>query len=132
MILICYLRWKRFHWEDFEMRCLIRLILLAGIPASAISSDTFESKVRPILVKNCYACHTDSNLGGLRLDSRAALLKGGKRGPAIEPGKPDSSLLIKAVTHASPDLKMPMGSRLPDSDIRELKQWIADGAPWPE
>src|SRR5215469_7387507 len=111
---------------------LIASVLIAGFSATAASSDVFESKIRPILVKNCYACHTDSSQGGLRLDSRAALLKGGKRGPAIEPDRPDSSLLIKAVTQESPSLKMPMGSRLSDTDIRDLKQWIADGAPWPE
>ncbi len=114
------------------MRHVILLLLIAGLPGTAASSDIFERNVRPILVRNCYACHTDSKLGGLRLDSRDALLKGGKRGPAIEPGKPDSSLLIKALTHEMPDLKMPMGSRLPDADIRELRQWIADGAIWPE
>src|SRR5262249_30642775 len=74
----------------------------------------------------------DSKLGGLRLDSRAAMLSGGKRGPAIDPGKPGNSLLIKAISHELPDLKMPMGTKLGEAEIRALTEWVADGAPWPE
>jgi mono/diheme cytochrome c family protein len=58
--------------------------------------EFFEARVRPSMVNNCYACHTDNKLGGLRVDSRVALLEGGKSGPAIVPGRPDESLLIKA------------------------------------
>src|SRR5437667_6029219 len=112
------------------MRPLLTLVVIGSLPCAAASSDAFEKKIRPILVKNCYSCHTDSKQGGLRLDSRAGLLAGGKRGPAIEPGKPEASLLIKAVSHQMAGVKMPMGARLAESDIQALKQWIADGAPW--
>ena len=61
------------------------------------SAEYFEAKVRPVLAANCYDCHTDQAFGGLRLDSREGLLKGGASGPAIVPGDPDKSLMIQAV-----------------------------------
>jgi hypothetical protein len=81
----------------------------------------------------CYECHTESASGGLRLDSRAALLEGGKRGPAITPGKPEESLLIKSVEHSDNALKMPRGgARLKTEEVAALAKWIRDGAAWPE
>src|SRR6476646_10607294 len=74
-------------------------------PAAA-SADFFEAKVRPVLASNCYDCHTDQRMGGLRVDSRDALLKGGRSGPAIVPGEPDKSLLIQAIRQTSETLKM--------------------------
>ena len=61
-----------------------------------------------MLANNCYACHTNSEMGGLRVDSREALLKGGKTGPAVMPGDPEKSLLIQAVRQTG-ELKMPKG-----------------------
>ena len=98
----------------------------------ASSPDFFESKIRPILANNCYNCHTGSQLGGLRLDSRDALLKGGTRGPAITPGDPQKSLLIQAIRQTDPKLKMPMGAKLQDSEIADLEAWVKAGAAWPE
>src|SRR5262249_31265116 len=89
--------------------------------------DFFESKIRPVLANNCYSCHTGSQLGGLRLDSRDAMLKGGKSGPALVPGDPDKSLLIRAVQQTTP-LKMPMGTRLNDQQIEDLVAWVKAGA----
>ena len=66
----------------------------------------YKNKVRPILIQNCYKCHTDDPLSHFRVDSRAAILQGGKRGPAIVPGDPEKSLLIEAVRQTG-DLKMP-------------------------
>jgi len=68
-------------------------------------------------------------LGGLQLDSRAALLKGGKSGPAITPGKPEESLLIRAVLQQDSKLKMPMGSRVKEQEIRGPTPWVKIGAP---
>ncbi len=76
-----------------------------GTPAQ--SAEFFEARIRPILAANCYECHGDDEKGGLRLDSREALIKGGDSGTAIVPGKPDDSLLIKAVRHATGAPKMP-------------------------
>src|SRR5580692_1996992 len=96
-------------------------------------SEFFEARIRPLLVNNCYSCHTRSKLGGLRLDSRASLIEGGKSGPAIVPGQPADSLLIKAVNQIDPKLKMPMAAaKLSDKEIADLSHWVQIGAPWPE
>src|SRR5689334_6629740 len=74
--------------------------------------DFFENKIRPVLVERCYKCHsTDAkqSKGGLSLDSRASLLKGGKSGPGVVSGNPDGSLLIRAIRRIDLDLKMPPG-----------------------
>jgi hypothetical protein len=97
----------------------------------AAAIEFFEKKVRPILVANCYTCHSaDTNSrGGLRVDDRNGLLTGGGRGPAVLPGKPEESLLIKAVGRSG-NLKMPPERRLPEDDIAVLKEWILNGAAW--
>ena len=88
--------------------------------------------MRPILAANCYDCHTDEEKGGLRLDSREALLKGGESGPAIVPGDPAESLLIQAVRQDAGAPKMPKGkSKLKPGDIDVLVEWVRAGAPWP-
>ncbi len=80
---------------------------------------------------NCYTCHSaDTNSkGGLRVDDRNGLLVGGSRGPAVVPGKPAESLMIKAVSYTGA-LKMPPERRLSDNDVATLKKWIRDGAAW--
>lgn len=94
--------------------------------------DFFESKIRPIFANSCFDCHTFDEKGGLRLDSREALLKGGDSGPALVPGDPEGSLLIKAVRHVQGVSKMPRSaSKLSDLEIAALAEWIAMGAPWP-
>src|SRR5207237_2247033 len=95
--------------------------------SSAQSGEFFEAKVRPLLVANCYDCHTDLRSGGLRLDSREAMLKGGRSGPAIVPGDPDKSLLIAAVRQTGA-LKMPKGSVLTADDVSALVEWVRAGA----
>jgi mono/diheme cytochrome c family protein len=100
--------------------------------ASAADSDElFETRIRPVLARNCYGCHTGARSGGLELDSREHLLKGGSRGPAIVPGDPGHSLLIAAVRQSDPGLKMPPGGKLKPEDIELLAEWIKAGAPWP-
>src|SRR4029077_20488301 len=68
--------------------------------------------------------------GGLLLDARAAALKGGDTGPALVPGKPEESLLLKAVRWEDPDLKMPPKEKMPAAEADLLKEWISKGAPW--
>ncbi|HXI31152.1 MAG TPA: PSD1 and planctomycete cytochrome C domain-containing protein [Vicinamibacterales bacterium] len=99
--------------------------------AAAQSAEFFESKVRPVLAANCYDCHTDQRMGGLRVDSREALLKGGRSGPAIVPGDPDKSLLIEAVRQTG-KLKMPKGGELRPDEVAALVEWIRGGAQWAE
>jgi Protein of unknown function (DUF1549)/Protein of unknown function (DUF1553)/Planctomycete cytochrome C len=111
--------------------------LMAGVSMAqaqpdAASPEFFESKIRPILASNCYGCHAESQLGGLRLDSPEAMAKGGKRGPAVVPGDPDKSILVQAVRQSDPNLKMPLGGRLEDSEISELTAWVKAGAIWPK
>lgn len=92
----------------------------------------FEAKIRPVLLGRCAECHDDTAEGGLRVDSREALLTGGKSGPAIVPGKPADSLLLQAVRHTHAKLRMPKKRNpLPSDEIETLEQWIASGAPWP-
>ncbi len=94
----------------------------------------FESKVRPLLAARCFSCHSPEGggkvKGGLRHDSREAVLKGGHQGPAVTPGDPQGSLLLRAVSYADPDLKMPPKERLPRGEIEILERWIRMGAPW--
>ena len=83
--------------------------------------DFFESRIRPILVENCYDCHSvekGKSKGGLRVDDREALRRGGDSGPAVVEGKPGESLLLSAMRHDDPDLEMPPRKpRLADGTI---------------
>ncbi|HKW03620.1 MAG TPA: c-type cytochrome domain-containing protein, partial [Vicinamibacterales bacterium] len=95
----------------------------------AQSAEFFESRIRPILAANCFDCHTTDKKGGLRLDSREAILTGGESGPAIEVGKPDDSLLIQAVRQVAGAPKMPYGRpKLKTEDIDALAEWVRAGA----
>jgi hypothetical protein len=97
----------------------------------------FESRIRPILANKCYTCHSiDSGEaeGGLRLDSREAMLRGGNSGPVIVSKNPAQSLLIKAVEHQDPNLRMPpkgAGDKLSEAEVKELTRWVRMGAPDP-
>jgi mono/diheme cytochrome c family protein len=95
----------------------------------------FENKVRPVLVDNCYKCHSHDApklKGGLSLEFRELMLKGGDTGPAIVPGDPDRSLMIKAVRYTDPDLQMPpKDAKLSDQQIADLETWVRMGAPDP-
>ncbi len=109
-----------------------------GVPARAADgpagAEFFESKVRPVLAQHCYGCHSaraKKLRGGLRLDSRAALLKGGDSGPALVPGRPDQSRLVEAVAYANVELQMPPKGRLPEPAVKDLAAWVKMGAPWP-
>lgn len=101
--------------------------------APAAGLEHFESRVRPLLLERCGECHgADKQKSGLRVDHREHLLRGGSRGPAIVPGKPDASLLAKAIAYVDVDLSMPPKNRLSRAEVDTLRQWIADGAVWPD
>jgi len=108
------------------------LLLQAGgaFASGAEGADFFESKVRPLLTERCFECHSAENKikGGLRLDFRDGWAKGGDTGPAIEPGKPDDSLLIQAVRYKDKDLQMPPKKQLAPAELAILEQWVASGA----
>src|SRR5271163_2041432 len=112
------------------------LVISAGIllacAARADDFEFFEKRIRPVLVEDCYKCHSAGSQkvkGGLLLDTKEGLLKGGDNGPAIVPGDPEKSLLIKAVRYKDADLKMPpKDQRLADNQIADLVSWVRMGA----
>ncbi len=96
--------------------------------------EFFEKKIRPLFVEACYKCHSElakKLKGGLRVDGRELLLKGGDSGPALVPGQPEKSKLIEAVRYGNVDLRMPPRGKLSDSAIADLTAWVKMGAPWP-
>jgi len=128
----------RLFWAAAGVALLLTGITVVGrttqavAPQSPQDAELFEAQVRPLFVNICFRCHTDDEEGGLRVDSRDRLLKGGESGPAIVPGDSDASLLIKAVRHEPGAPKMPRkAQQLTDAQIAALVQWIKIGAPWP-
>lgn len=106
----------------------------AAEPAGAVGDvEFFERKIRPLLSKHCYSCHSSAAKivhGGLRLDSAAGVKRGGDSGPLLVRGKPAESLLAEAV-HYNGDLQMPPKGKLPERDIKNLVDWIDRGAAFP-
>ncbi|HLY10397.1 MAG TPA: DUF1549 domain-containing protein, partial [Planctomycetota bacterium] len=100
---------------------------------SESDADFFEKKVRPVLIERCYSCHSVSSnkhKGGLLLDSRESILKGGDSGAAAVAGDPDKTLILRAVSY-SDELRMPPKGRLGGATVADLKEWIRRGLPWP-
>ncbi len=93
-------------------------------------NEFFENKIRPILSTECGSCHLASAGGGLSMQSRESMLKGGDSGPALVPGDPDKSLMLTAV-HQTTELRMPKNGRLTPEQIADLTEWVRMGAPWP-
>ncbi len=92
----------------------------------------FENEVRPLLLEQCSGCHgAKKQNGGLRVDSRTALLNGGDTGPAIVPGEPETSLLLQAVRRED-GLEMPPDDALSEAQVAVLATWIERGAVWPD
>jgi cytochrome c553 len=119
-----------------QLRMVGAILATFAAVHSAAAADTaaaafFENQVRPVLAQSCFKCHgTKKQEAGLRLDSRPALLQGGEHGPAIVPGAPDQSLLLRAVSYQS-DIRMPPSGKLTDEQIAALARWLRQGAPWP-
>ena len=95
--------------------------------------DFFEKKIRPVLIEHCYRCHSAESKklkGGLRLDTRRAIRRGGESGdPSVVPGEPEKSLLLAALRYE--DLEMPPDRKLPSRVIADFEKWIRMGAPDP-
>lgn len=126
---------------DVSRSLLLGWLLLSACSASRLAAedpvpsekslDFFEKRIRPLLVTECYECHSaerGKSEGALLLDTRAGLLKGGDSGPALVLGEPDKSLLIKAVRHADENLRMPPQKKLSSGQIADLEEWIRQGA----
>lgn len=111
---------------------LLGLTVLCARASGQSDLEWFENEVRPLLIEKCVNCHgPEKSKSGLRVDSRAALLEGGARGAAIEPGDPEASLLIAAIGYDDDLLFMPPKGKLADEEIETLTEWIRRGAPWP-
>ncbi|MEW5975465.1 MAG: PSD1 and planctomycete cytochrome C domain-containing protein [Acidobacteriota bacterium] len=112
---------------------LVSMLVLLCHPAAAqdpAPQDFFERQVLPILQQRCIGCHSEAApTSGLSLESREALLAGGNRGPAVVPGDPEVSHLIRALSYTA-DLKMPPTGKLPDSETAILTSWVKMGLPW--
>ncbi len=109
---------------------------LAQLPPAATRPVDFTRDIEPLLANSCYSCHGPKKQeAGLRLDSRADALKGGEEFGAkvLQPGKSGESVLVHAVAHVNPDLKMPKkGERLTAEQVGLVRAWIDQGAVWPE
>lgn len=107
-------------------------VLLIAVHANGDDLSFFESKIRPVLVKQCYECHSvesGKSKGGLTLDTKQGIRTGGDTGPAIVPGDVSKSLLLAAIKHSDPDLEMPPKKpRLPQAVIADFEAWIKAGA----
>ena len=139
------LRTHRLHLLALSLCVLAMTTPAYAADTDAVESDVpapseeqvhfFERNVRPLLLENCTSCHgVEQQEAELRLDSRAAMLTGGDRGPAIVPGSAEESLLMLAVRHdEEEDLAMPPElDKLSDEQIGALAKWINDGAAWPK
>jgi hypothetical protein len=116
-------------------RCSPTFVLIAlGCAGALRADDFFTTKIEPVLKDRCYQCHSHESgkmKGGLTLDSKSGWEQGGDEGPAIVPGKPGESLLIKMVRWSDADHQMPPKEKLPDAEIALLTEWITRGAPDP-
>ncbi|MEM7012637.1 MAG: DUF1549 domain-containing protein, partial [Verrucomicrobiota bacterium] len=117
-----------------------RICLTLFLFASAVAAqdrdgiEFFESKIRPALIKHCYECHSveaGKSRGGLRVDSKNALLQGGDTGPAIVPGNLEDSLFVTSIRYEEDDFEMPPDGKLPAELIADFEKWIEMGAPDP-
>lgn len=125
-------------------RIVALMLLCVAIPIFATAADDskpspeqvefFEMKIRPILASNCFRCHgAEKQKVELRLDSRDAMLEGGETGPAIVPGEADSSILMAAIEYSGDtQIPMPPKEKLKEGEIKDIREWIDMGAPWPE
>ena len=122
---------------------LIILMMPAG-PLSAQETESrefsaediqfFEKKIRPLLIRRCYECHSrkaDKLRGGLKLDDYASVLEGGDTGPAVVVGDPEQSLLIEAINYKSDSIEMPPDGKMPKNEIALLVKWVELGIPFP-
>src|SRR5882757_5584237 len=129
----------------FAVLLFMAIALRTGVVVSAAAvsdppkltpaqSEFFEKSIRPVLSNNCYSCHSASTkaAGGLRVDDIETLLAGGKSGPAIVPGNPEESLLLRRILLDDEKHRMPKGDDpLPKADVANITTWIKEGAFWP-
>ena len=130
----------KINWMSHRLSVCVTGIVMA-LPALAQdakldpkAADFFEKKIRPVLASRCYECHSSETKtkGNLALNTKSAMLGGGDSGPVFIVGKPEKSLLIKAIKKTDKDLSMPpKGPGLSEGEIADFEQWITMGAPDP-
>ena len=119
------------------LSCLLLALSSRGIAADVPSVEQvefFETRIRPVLVEQCYSCHNSARTaeGSLTLDDRAGLLKGGDGGAIVVPKNPGESRLLAILRHQVPGMKMPQGgAKLDEQVIADFEKWIAMGVPDP-
>ena len=121
-------------WKSWVARTALSAQALAWTARADDGFEFFEKQVRPVLAERCYACHSATApriKGGLRLDSREALLRGGDSGPAVVAGEPAASRLVDAIGYGNVDLQMPPKGRLSEAEIAAVVEWVRQGALWP-
>ncbi len=130
------MKYRIFEWP-FPLVGLLICSVANSAETDAKGIDFFEKKIRPVLVERCYRCHSveaqkNRKLrGGLLLDSKQGLLKGGDTGPAVIPSNTKKSLLLKALHYKNEDLQMPPSGKLSERVIADFTLWIEMGAPDP-
>ena len=122
----------------FEIALFLAVVVFISAANSSRANEDddafFETRIRPVLASSCIECHGPRKAsGGLRLDSREGIVKGGDSGAALEPGNPDTSLLVRAVRReVDAEIKMPPEKPLSKQAVEDLSRWIEAGAKWPE
>lgn len=128
-------RARKFVWLQVLGLGVVWVAGNAGsVKADQKSLEFFEKKIRPVLVERCYKCHSSNGSkpkGGLRLDHRAGVFDGGDSGAAVVSGKPDESLLLKAISWSGAVSEMPPDGKLADRVVADFREWIALGAAFP-
>lgn len=129
---------SRQRWSLWALACSFSFYFTLNLPvtlgAERTEKTVFEQKIAPIFVKHCVKCHgPEKQESGFRLDRRDDFLNGGNNGPAVVPQHPEESRLMHLVNGTDADVVMPPdGNRLSDQQKADLKQWIKQGADWPE
>ena len=138
------MRTKETNLKLFSCRFVFTVLLgfALALPSRAADESREDSRgmglfhdyVEPLLKQNCYECHSHKAKkakGGMVLDSRASMLKGGDSGPVLVTGEPENSLMIEAILYGNEDLQMPPDYQLEQDDVARLREWISLGAPDP-
>ena len=111
---------------------LFFFFIVCDAKADKVEDDFFERSIRPVLLERCIECHGSAvQKSGLRLDSRKAVIEGGKNGAVVIPGNPNASKLITSIKHEG-QLKMPRDKKLSDIEIKAFEKWVTLGLPWPD
>lgn len=118
--------------SKISITLLFFFFIVCDAKADKVEDDFFERSIRPVLSERCIECHGSAvQKSGLRLDSRKAVIEGGKNGAVVIPGNPNASKLISSIKHEG-QLKMPRDKKLSYIEIKAFEKWVTLGLPWPD